>query len=340
MQCWEWGEFKKMNGRVHVERFIIQKNARGDWKGVFAVEFHSLYLGTSYVYSPRGPVLEKHIWKNENEVEKIFHAIKTHLGIAYPKILFIRLEPSYKKRFAFYSTRPFLLPREYIQPRLNQVVDITPKNEDIMAAFSRDMRHDLRAAEKRGLTFSHKTSLTPGEIEAFHAMKHDTTVRSGKTIYPSQHYFDNLDSIFSKKDASTGASASVGGSTGASVSTSAYTLYHIVSVHDEPVALYITIYFGTTATYLYGGSYSGKKAKRAPAYLHWVTMLYARGKGYHYYDLGAVDEKLWPGLTYFKKQFGGATTEYVGNIDIILRPYLYVAYTLGKKLSKIIRRQH
>ncbi len=62
-------------------------------------------------------------------------------------------------------------------------------------------------------------------------------------------------------------------------------------------------------------------------------MEYARENAFIYYDLGGVDDELWHGLTYFKRQFGGETLEYIGTVDVVLRPSLYALYKKAKELK-------
>lgn len=66
----------------------------------------------------------------------------------------------------------------------------------------------------------------------------------------------------------------------------------------------------------------------------------AKGIGMRYYDLGGVDDQIWPSLTDFKRQFRGEEIEYIGNIDIPIQPELYYVYNFFRKARKKIRNKH
>jgi lipid II:glycine glycyltransferase (peptidoglycan interpeptide bridge formation enzyme) len=63
-------------------------------------------------------------------------------------------------------------------------------------------------------------------------------------------------------------------------------------------------------------------------------MLHAREHGLKYYDLGGVDETSWQGLSYFKKQFGGETMEYVGSVVLVQRRILQKLYIKARKFNR------
>jgi lipid II:glycine glycyltransferase (peptidoglycan interpeptide bridge formation enzyme) len=313
LQSYEWGDFKEtFHGKVL--RFVILDG--NEWVGCFNLEIHGLPFGLSYGYAPRGPVLHTGIKNNPAKVKEAFIAIADHLKKHFSYLLFVRLEPPYAEQFDFYNSLPFARNSYYLQPRFNQVVTLAP-SDVMMKSFSNDVRHDIRAAERLEISISLCEALSPEHEAAFIEMKNDTQARSGRGIFPSDIYFENFLKKFS-------------------VDTSTTEIPHlcfcVASNKDgEAVAINLNLLYGKTFTYLYGASYSGSKSKRAPAYLHWKTMEYATDQGFSYYDLGGVDDTLWKGLTYFKRQFGGTTMEYVGNVDIVLKPLLYTFYNQIKK---------
>jgi lipid II:glycine glycyltransferase (peptidoglycan interpeptide bridge formation enzyme) len=325
MQSYEWGDFKqKLHGKVM--RFAIEEAPGGEkqktdtaqtqWLGCFQLEIHTLPFGFSYGYAPRGPVLRKDFWDQEKKVDEIFKAISLYLKQQFPHLMFIRFEPPHVKHFSAYEERPLSHPAYYLQPRFNQLVTIAPP-EDMLKTFSSDIKHDIRAAERIGTTIRITTELSPAENEAFEGMKIDTLKRSGKSIFPSDTYFTNFLQTFTKP---------------LEKSDTPRLCFFIASNKDGvPVAINLNILFGKTLTYLYGASSTGSISKRAPGYLHWKTMEYAREHDFLYYDLGGVDANQWGGLTYFKRQFGGETLEYIGTVDAVLHPKRYAFYNAFKR---------
>jgi lipid II:glycine glycyltransferase (peptidoglycan interpeptide bridge formation enzyme) len=315
LEAWEWGNFKEtLYGNV--TRYAIVEDTA--WIACFHIETHALPLGFKYGYAPRGPVLKKELWNDESKVNDIFSCIAMYLKQNLSHLIFVRFEPAYKTSFACYDRKPFKKSVSYLQPRFNQLITLnTP--EELQKTFSGDVRHDLRAAERIAVTVTDTDQLTKEEDQAFEKMKSDTRNRSHKNIFPSDEYFTHL--LESFKDAP------------ADETYRPFLRFFIASRQGVPVAIYLCVMFADTFTYLYGASYSGSISKRAPAYLHWKAMQYAASRGIQYYDLGGVDEASWKGLTYFKKQFGGETLEYVGTINAIMRPTLYAFYLFFKKCS-------
>jgi lipid II:glycine glycyltransferase (peptidoglycan interpeptide bridge formation enzyme) len=315
LQTWQWGDFKeKMN--LPIERYALTEN--GKWIGCFQLEIHKLPFGVKYGYSPRGPVFKKKMWTDEARINEALMDLSHIVTEKFPHLVFVRFEPPYQANFRSYSQHPYKILPYYLQPRFNQTVPLVPQNE-LVAQMSGDVRHDIRAAERLQVITEVKEGLSPEEVAAFEEMKKETAGRSGKNIFPSSVYFANLlDSLGTIKQ---------------SVYHEPYLKFFVASKGGLPVALYMAVFFACTVTYLYGASYSGEKSKRAPAYLHYKAMLHAKEQGYDHYDLGGVDQKLWPGLTYFKRQFGGKTMEYIGTVDVVIRPLYYWLYSLIKRFK-------
>ena len=315
LETWEWGNFKEtLYGSV--TRYAILE--KGEWIACFHMETHSLPFGFKYGYAPRGPVLKKELWDDDSKVNNIFSFIATFLKQNLSHLIFVRFEPSHKKSFACYDQKPFQKDTNYLQPRFNQLISLSAP-ETLLKTFSGDVRHDIRAAERIAITVTDAEFLTEEENQAFEKMKIDTRNRSHRNIFPSDTYFKNLlQSFKSAPDDET---------------YRPFLRFFIASKQGAPIAIYLSVLFGDTLTYLYGASYSGSISKRAPAYLHWKAMQYADSRSLRYYDLGGVDDNVWKGLSYFKKQFGGETLEYIGTVNAILRPISYSFYCFFKKCS-------
>lgn len=317
LQSFEWGDFKeKLHGTV--SRFALVDG--GAWVACFQLEIHRLPFGSSYGYAPRGPVLKKNIWDDDTKVNEIFSCIADYVKKSMPELIFVRFEPPHKKIFFCYDEPPFKACARQIQPRRNQLVSLAAP-EELLKTFSADLRHDIRAAERLGISISDKERLSLEEERAFEAMKMQTGARSGKNIFPSAEYFKNLLS-------------SLPGGASRSDAPPRMRFFVAADKNGAAVAINLNVLFAGTLTYLYGVSYTGTISKRAPAYLHWKTALYARDHGFRYYDLGGVDDRTWHGLTYFKRQFGGETLEYIGAVDVIIRPFAYKMYCFVRNLVR------
>jgi lipid II:glycine glycyltransferase (peptidoglycan interpeptide bridge formation enzyme) len=327
LQSWEWGEFK---GELHgkVARYAVVEGNK--WVACFQLETHKLPTGFKYGYAPRGPVLQKDLWEVDDTVNKIFLLAADYFKRHSPELIFIRFEPAHGKCFSSYNTKPFRQLSYYLQPRFNQLVPVSigADPESQLKGMSADIRHDIRAAERLGVTIEDVAVLTEEDSAAFERMKDETRARSGRNIFPSDQYFAHFLTSFKHGPSGNGQGEQI----------EPYVRYFIARKEGVAVAINLNVIFANTLTYLYGASYSGSASKRAPAYLHWKTMHYAAEHGLTYYDLGGVDDasSSWQGLSYFKKQFGGETLEYIGTVNAVMRPALYALYVSAKKCSSYL----
>lgn len=313
-QSWEWGDFKASLGSP-VKRYIAA--SKGEWLAVFSLEKHILPFGLEYDYAPRGPVLNKSL--ADNEASRIFTIFAEYAAKNFKRDIFVRLEPPMHKHNQEFFEPPFALPRYYIQPTTNLIVDLAPSEEEILKSFSRDMRHDLHLAERRGITAALKTRPSEADFEGFLKMQKDTAGRAGKEIYPEAGYYRKLFDLLppvlesqKKKQPSFGLILSY--------------------AEGAPAAAHLVIFFGSTATYLFGASYSGKGSAKASSYLHWASIKEAKKLGFSWYDIGGIDPIRWPSLSYFKNQFRGKILSYIGNLDLILKPKTYWLYNKIRKI--------
>lgn len=311
MQTWEWGQFQKMIGRT-IDRYIVVE--KGRTIAAFTLVCHRLPLGLSYGYLPRGPVIDV---EKKRDASKIFRAIKDWAAEKFPRLIFLRLEPPME---AYAADVDFHLPSYYIQPRHNTAVELDAPMEAIRARLHPSTRSNLERAEKRGVTVEMKERVSDVDYEEFAKMMAETKARNGgKNIYPNSEYlhalFDSLPPVGDRGDT-------------AMMSLGIFYGYH----NGVPAAAHFVLYFGTTATYIYGASYTEHLASKVTTYLHWAGIQESKKRGMHYYDIGAIDKHRWPSLTTFKRQFGGREFDYIGNVNIPLRPFLYKVYDFLRKL--------
>ena len=165
------------------------------------------------------------------------------------------------------------------------------------------------------MTVEVRNDITARGYKEFAEMMADTIKRnSGVNAYPKEGYFNALFEVLS------GANTVIGDPRGLSLGI--FYGYH----EGEPAGIHFVLFFGSTATYLYGASYSKHLNAKVPTYLHWAAIQEAKRRGMRYYDLGGIDIERWPRLTEFKRQFRGEEVAYMGNIDIVLRPLAYRTY--------------
>ncbi|MFC1700800.1 lipid II:glycine glycyltransferase FemX [Patescibacteria group bacterium] len=91
-------------------------------------------------------------------------------------------------------------------------------------------------------------------------------------------------------------------------------------------------HFKDKAIYLYGASDYKHRNLMASSLLQWKAILKAKELGCRQYDFWGIDEKKWPGVTRFKRGFGGKEVSYPGSFDLVLRPIWYKIYNLLRRL--------
>ena len=315
MQTWEWGEFQKALGRK-VERFFVGTSRKPD--ASFMLVHYALPMGYSYGYIPRGPVMARHAAGEEVSLG-VFESIKQWAQKHLPHLLFLRLEPPLEAIAPEAAKRGFSTPEYYVQPRYNLAVSLSVTEEEILSGFHPSTRSNIRRAQNRGVTVKTKPKMAEADYQQFFSMTQDTIKRnSGTNAYPDPLYFralvNSIPVLAEKYDSEK-------------LSLGIFYGYQ----NGEPAALHFVLFFGDTATYLYGASYTSRLSSKVTTYLHWAAMQEAKKRGLKFYDLGGIDEQRWPTLTNFKRQFRGREFSYVGNVDIPIRPALYKSYNVFKK---------
>jgi peptidoglycan pentaglycine glycine transferase (the first glycine) len=96
-------------------------------------------------------------------------------------------------------------------------------------------------------------------------------------------------------------------------------------------------FFGDTAIYLHGASSDENRELMAPHLLQWELIKKAKSLGCKYYDFFGIDEKKWPGVTRFKRGFGGQEMNYPGTFDIIFDKTKYGVYKFLRKIRRLIK---
>ena len=316
MASWEWGEFQKNLGR-DTKRYLVTINSK--LAGVFTLVKCRLPLGQSYGYAPRGPVLDNNLFDTDEKKWEFLKQLADWVKINLPEFFFIRLEPPWEKKIILKNSS-WAYPDYYIQPKYNLAINLERSETEILAQFHSSTRSNVKKAERKDVTAEVKMEMSAGDWDHFFDMAQDTVSRNaGKKIYPDRSYFETVAQTIPCLDSKNDGGTSL--------------LFFCGWHNGQPAALNLVLFFGDTATYLFGASYTKDLASKVTTYLHWQALKEAKKRGYKYYDLGGIDEKLWPSLTTFKRRFGGKEFEYIGNLDLILRPFVYRAYNWTRKIK-------
>jgi peptidoglycan pentaglycine glycine transferase (the first glycine) len=292
LQSWRWGELRQAQGWQCV-RLVAEDGPC--LIGVMQVlQRRFLPLG-SMLYVPRGPALAE-----ERALEPLLAAL--HPLARQRHAWFARVEPDLPAA----PEHVALLQRLGLRPAPvtvqlphTVVVDLTPGPEEILADFKATWRRYIRHSPKRGVRVREGAA---GDLEAFYALERETAERQG-ILGRSLDYYRQFYQQFA------GAGAHL----------------WLAELHGDLLSAIMTLEFGNTCTYLYGGS-TRRHSDVHPNYLlQWTAMLHARDAGCRRYDLwgtGAPGDTAGheAGLTTFKGGFGPVVA-LAGSWDLVASPW-------------------
>jgi len=318
LQSWEWGEFQKAQGKS-ISRWYVYDGR--NQIAAFTLVRYPLPLGFCYGYVPRGPVIAPRK-KLKDSTPAVLEAIRKWVREKHPTLLFVRLEPPVKLFPGELNGADYRFPKYYVQPRYNTAVALGGSESDITGQFHPSTRSNLGRAKRRGVEVELQPVISTENRDAFERMMTETIARNGGVnVYPSKSYFKNLESAMPPiKDRHDTVNATLG--------------YFIGYTDGKPAACHLVIFFGNTATYLYGAANTETLASKVTTYLHFQGMLEAKKRGIKHYDIGGIDVTKWPSLTAFKRQFRGEEFAYIGLVDVPTHPFLYRCYNIMRALRR------
>ncbi len=189
-----------------------------------------------------------------------------------------------------------------VQPGKTLLLDLLKSEDEIMEEMHQKTRYNIRLAEKKGV------KVREGDIydlEIFYNLMFNTFERKGKKLFNKNYYQKMFENV-------------------------PYAKFYLAEFENKVLCANMVFFYGDTVTYLHGGSSEENKNLMAPHLLQWETIKKAKELGYRYYDFWGIDEAKWPGVTRFKKGFGGFEIDYGGTYDLSLNKFWYAAYQISK----------
>lgn len=230
------------------------------------------------------------------------------LGKQDSNIVFSRVEPQ----------KSLDLPRaaKEVQPTHNWMLDLGQAESTILASMKPKTRYNINLASRKGVSVREGGK---NDLLDVYKLLMETAGRNRFNLHPQNYYWLIWDVLAPKN------------------------LKILIAEYEgKPLAAMLLTVFGSTATYMHGGSSSKMKEAMAPYLLHWEAIRQARAQGLQTYDFGAVsaaadDQHSWSGISRFKRSFGGFEVEYPGSFEIIFSPLWYTMYKQGRKLRQILK---
>lgn len=301
LQSWEWGEFQSLIGREVLRLAVFSGN-----RLILAIQIilHRLPLRNFYLYAPRGPIL--------GAVEKVgLGALRFSMGKIKRRGFFLRIEPEKISPKALIGNG-FLELGFSIQPKKVLLLDLKPSEKELLARMHSKTRYNINLALKKGVSVFHSNSLTREQFEDFWNLVLETSVRDKFKPYPKDYYRALVEIL---------------GQLG---------LLKIfwAEFENEVLAATLLVFWGRSVVYLHGAGTLKRRELMAPYLLHWQGILAAKKLGFDFYDFGGIDEVKWPGLSRFKKGFGGSIIEYPGAFDYVFDKKRYWLYKFLRWLMR------
>ncbi len=311
LQSFNWGEFQKDLGKkiwrfriISSEKQILAQ-AQIIKESFFIPGMRKREIGAMF-YIPYGPCFRNSFLKKEKIIEVILKETKQ---LAKEEgAIFLKIEPlSSLKRETFLSDLKEVRPLKRIQPKKTLILDLNKNLEEIFQNLHPKTRYNIRLAQRKGLTVK-KGQWDSNDFENFWELIQKTAKRKKIRSY-SKDYYRKLLKIMD-------------------------TELFLAEYKDKIIAANIVIFFGKKAIYLHGGSDYQFRSLMAPHFLQWKQIERAKEKGCVEYDFWGIDEKKWPGLTRFKKGFGGEEITYPEGKDFIFSNFWYKVYQFGRKIFR------
>lgn len=261
---------------------------------------HNLPLGFAYLYVPRPGGVSG----------DFFDALRAHARAS--GALFLKIDPSQPL-----PPRPAFAPGRSLQPRETVIVDCRADDAVLLAAMHPKTRYNIRLALRHGVRVRMAPHpVSPADCSAFWDLLAAAARRDGFYPHPRAHYrilLDERSADFSNE-------------------------LFIAELGGQPLAAAIVNCYtpSATATYLHGGSSRRHRAAMAPHLLHWRVMQEVRRRGLAWYDFGGVDDAHWPGLTRFKRGFGGRPHAFPPSVDFPFRALGYRLYRLQHSFRRLL----
>ena len=248
-------------------------------------------FGKNYLYSP-----SPHSIKYLDEIKKI---------AKQENAVFFKYEPLIIEHRTWnmeqLKSQGFREAVKELQPQRTIVLDLEKSEADLLGDMHQKTRYNIRLAQKRGIKVRASENKEK-DFEKFWNLLQETSKRDKFHTHAKDYYkkllkLDIIKLYFGYKGSKLHVAA-------------------IVIFHDR------------RATYLHGASDYKYRRDMAPHALHWSIIKKAKQESMLEYDFWGIDEKRWPGVTRFKRGFGGKELKYVGSYDYIFKKYWYWAYKI------------
>lgn len=270
---------------------------------VLAQILESSRAGFKFWYLPRGPICLQ-----PDQAETIWPRVIADLKAQARRagITALRFEPENW----FLSSNIFGRQIKPIQPAKSLFLDLSKSQEALWAQMHPKTRYNIRLAEKKGVEIYRGCK---SELSSFLQLLQVTTKRDRFRGHSQAHYQHLL------------------------VEGEPAIELWLARRAGKIIAGGIFSFYQGRAVYLHGASADTERQYMAPHLLQAQMILRAKEKGCRYYDFYGIDEQKWPGVTRFKRGFGGEERTYPGTFNLIISRWRYFLYLFLSRLVRLFR---
>ncbi len=315
LQASVWGELKS----EWEKHFLVSRDDEGKIRAAMMILVRRVpHLPYTILYAARGPVCDSDCKDAMIDLAQGVKALaKEKKGYIFRADPGMRMSDEVFKDSvtqAGFKIKPAGKNFEGIQPRFVYRLPIEGKTEDeILNNFESKTRYNLRLSVRKGVTVRLGKR---EELPRFFEIMKETGARDNFSIRPLS-YFEKMYDLMHPEN-----------------------LRFYVAEHEgDIIAGTIAIYYGDKVWYLYGASSNSKRNVMPNYLLQWEMIKWAKEKDCRIYDFRGVSGDLTPenplyGLYRFKKGFNGELVEFVGEIEMVFKPFVKKIIDLGQKVLK------
>ncbi len=311
LQAWEWGSFREKTG-VKVARYGIFAGKR--LVEGLQVTIHPLpHTPWTIGYYPKGGELVKEHRTALQEIAKKY------------KSIYIKCEPKVEMGTDItWLTKNGFRKGRALFTKYNFVLEVTRREEELLAGMKQKTRYNIRVAEKKGV----KVEIDNSE-EAFNRylqLTAETTKRQGFYAHGRIYHTKMWETLHKAGIANLLAA----------------------KYNGEIITTWILFKFGNTLYYPYGASTREHRETMANNLVMWEAIKLAKKWKLKYLDMwGALGPDAdpkdpWYGFHTFKAGYGARQIEYIGTWDYVAQPALYYPLVLADwvrwKMLRLISR--
>ena len=322
LQSPEWAKLKS----EWQNEVILAEDEKGNIKGSMSILIRKIpHFNGTMMYSPRGPVCNIH---DKAVIQELVDGVKE---LAKKHNAFIlKVDPdvpnddeefkSIVKECGFKIKENVKDFTEVIQPRYVFRLDVEGKTEEeLLKSFHEKTRYNIRLSGRKGVTVRDGSR---EDLKRFYEIMQETGTRDDFLIRPLEYFEKMYDALGPN-----------------------YLRLIMADYEGQAISGVIAIYYGDKVWYLYGASSNSHRNVMPNYLLQWEMIKWALEKKCRVYDFrgvsGHVDENHPQyGIYKFKKGFNGDFVEFVGELNMVFKPFTNFMFDNAMKVrTKILSRK-